>query len=377
MGRWGKFKKNYRRKKMLKRKMMVVAVCVLCLCWLYPVLGYGQQKVYTVRDVLEAMKVITKGRVIGPDENPVTRSNPFIVTKTSHIPGKEVTELPGLVYGKLDDRVNKIGVVMTITEAVVELAGGMGINVLVAHHPLADATNFGGVLIKGYCDLYGLNVFEAHEAFHGRHPGISALHGYKLEKVDLNYGGIHGNVLFLGKAFPETKTLKDIIARLQSVMSERERDQFLKIERDFWKNNDIEESLASNKPIILLGTPESKVQNIIHIFPHTGFKPEHLEKVYRDNPGMDTVIASISRVRPDSAMVKKARELGLNFLVGNSHAHEIYENGIPLAKALESLLPGASIYLVEQRVTATPVGKAGNAALQEYGKKMSDVLTVK
>ena len=357
------------------KRSITIFIFTLSLCWLFfTALSYGQQKVYTVRDVLEAMKVITKGRVVGPEENPFSRSNPFMVTKSSNIPGKAVTEIPGLVYGRLDDQVKKIGVVMTVTEAVVELTGGMGINVLVAHHPFADATNFGGVLIKDYCDLYGINVFEAHEAFHGRHPGISFLHGYKLEKVDLNYGGIHGNILFLGKAFPETKTLKDIIERLQNMMSEKERDQFLQIERDFWKNSDIQESLSSNKPAILLGTLDSKVQNIIHIFPHTGFKPEHLEKVYRDNPGMDTVIASISRVKSDSALVKKAKELGLNFLLGNSHAHEIYENGIPLGKALESLLPGVPIFLIEQRVTATPMGNAGNIKLQEYGKKMADIL---
>jgi hypothetical protein len=363
---------------MKRRSALSVLILVLILCSSLLVPStYGQQKTYTVRDVLEAMKVITKGRVVGPEENPFSRSNPFIVTKSSHIPGKAITETPGLVYGRMEDRVRKIGVVMTINEAVIELAGGMDMNVLIAHHPFADAANFGGVLIKGYCDLYGLNVFEAHEAFHGRHPGISLLHGYKLEKVDLNYGGIPGNVLFLGKAFPETKTLKDIIDRLQATMSERERDQFLKLERDFWKNAEIEESLALNKPAILLGSAESKVQNIIHIFPHTGFRPEHLEKVFRDNPGMDTVIASISRVKLDSGLVKKAKELGLNFFLGNSHAHEIYENGIPLAKSLESLLPGAPIFLIEQRVTATPLSKAGNASLQQYGKKMADILTAR
>lgn len=89
---------------------------------------------------------------------------------------------------------------------------------------------------------------------------------------------------------------------------------------------------------------------------------------------MDTVIASISRVRPDSALVRKAKGLGLNFLLGNSHAHEIYENGIPLGKALESPLPGVPIFLIEQRVTATPMGNAGNIKLQEYGKKMADIL---
>ena len=363
---------------MVRKKSVAIFISVFSLfCFFSVAVSYGQQKPYTIRDVLEAMKVVTKGRVIGPEENPFSRPNPFIVTKTSHIPGKAVTETPGLVYGRLDDQVKKIGVVMTINEAVIELAGGMGINVLIAHHPFADATNFGGVLIKDYCGLYGINVFEAHEAFHGRHPGISFLHGYKLEKLDLNYGGIPGNVLFLGKAFPETKTLKDIVERLQNTMSEKERDEFLKMERYYWKNPEIQESLDLNKPAILLGATESKVQNIIHIFPHTGFRPEHLEKVYRDNPGMDTVIASISRVKPDSALVKKAKELGLNFLLGNSHAHEIYENGIPMAKALEHLLPGAPIFLIEQRVTAMPLGKAGNPSLQEYGKKMGDILVGK
>lgn len=332
---------------------------------------------YTVRDVLKAMDIITKGRCLDPDENPMLSRNHFVVTKNSGIPGKAVTELPGLVYGNLDDKVAKIGVVMTISECVVELAGGMGINVLVAHHPFADATNFGGVPIKNYADLYKLNLIEAHEAFHGRHPGIALIHGYKVTKVDIKYGGIPGNVLFLGEALPEVKTLGDVCARLDETMSGKERDRFLQMERDFWQNQDIDESMTVNKPVILLGTPESRIHKIIHIFPHTGFTAEHLEKVYRENPGMDTLICSISRVKPDNALVAKAKELGLNMLLGNSHAHEIYENGIPLGKALEKLLPDAKIYLIEQHVTATPMDKAGNQTLQSYGAKMADVLTAK
>lgn len=337
--------------------------------------GFAQAKEYTVRDVLDAMETITKGRVMGPDENPFITHNRFVVTKSSEIPGKAVTELPGLVYGKLDDPVSKIGVVMTINEGVIELAGGLGINVLVAHHPFADATNFGGVRIKDYCDLYGLNLFEAHEAFHGRHPGIAYIHGYKVQNVSINYGGDPGNIMFLGKAFPDVRTLGDILRRLEEIMEAQKQDGFLAVEREYWGKAELQEAVALNKPMILLGSPDSKVENIIHIFPHTGFKPEHLEKVYRDNPTVDTVICSISRVRPDHPLVKKAQELELNFLLGNSHPQEVYENGIPLGKALVRLLPGVPVLLLDQRITAIPVEQAGNQDLQAYGDKMAEILT--
>lgn len=333
-----------------------------------------EKKIYTVRDVLQALEIITMGRVIGPDENPFSNFKPFMVMKSSHIPGKSVMEIPGLVYGRLDDEVRKIGVVMTITEVVMELAGGIGINVIVAHHPFADAANFGGVLMRDYCNIYGINVIEAHEAFHGRHPGISFLHGYRLERVDLNYGGIPGNVIFFGEAFPEIKKLSDIISRLEEFFLEEKREQFLQMERDFWDIQEIHESVSSNKPVILFGTPDSKVHHILHIFPHTGFTSDQLVKVYKENPNIDTLIASVSRVKSDSPLVQKAKELGLNFLLGNSHALEIYENGIPLAKAIERLIPEVPIYLIEQRVTAVPVDKAANIRLQEYGKKMADIL---
>ena len=356
----------------MKKLLVLLLVAVVTI-----LAGQVQAEDYTVGDVLKAMDVITDGRVLDPDENPLLSHNHFVVTKSSGIPGKDVTEWPGLVYGNTQDKVLKIGVVMTITECVVELAGGMGINVLVAHHPLADAANFGGVALKNYCDLYKLNLIEAHEAFHGRHPGIALIHGYKVTKADISYAGVPGNVIFMGDPVPEVKTLGDIVARLDQTMSAADRDKFLAMERDYWKNDQIEESLAANRPIILLGTPESKVSKVLHIFPHTGFTAEHLAKAYQENPGIDTLICSISRVKPDHAIVAKARELGLNMLLGNSHAHEIYENGIPLGKALEQLLPKAEIYLIEQHVTATPVDKAGNDTLQKYGADMAVILTKK
>ena len=360
---------------MMKRFATCIFALGLVLLISAPTLA--EEKDYTVGDVLKAMEVITKGRVLDPDENPILSKNPFVVTKSSGIPGKEVVEYPGLVYGKLDAKAKKIGVVMTISECVVELAGGMGLDVIVAHHPFADAANFGGVPFKNYCDLYNLSLIEAHEAFHGRHPGIALIHGYKVTKVDIHYGGQPGNIIFMGQAVPEVKTLGDIVARLDATMSTADRDKFLKVEQDFWKNPDIQESLAANKPIILLGQADSPVKNVLHIFPHTGFTAEQLGMIVKENPDIDTLICSISRVKPDHALVAKAKELGLNMLLGNSHAHEIYENGIPLGKALEKLLPGAEIYLIEQHVTATPVSKAGNDTLQKYGLDMAEILTKK
>ena len=92
----------------------------------------------TVRDILKALDVITGGRVI-TDSFGYGGANPFVVTKTSGIPGKAVTELPGLVWGDPDMPVKKVAVMMTLTESAIELAGATGIDCLIAHHPIAEA----------------------------------------------------------------------------------------------------------------------------------------------------------------------------------------------------------------------------------------------
>lgn len=74
----------------------------------------------TVRDILKALDVITGGRVI-TDSFGYGGANPFVVTKTSGIPGKAVTELPGLVWGDPDMPVKKVAVMMTLTESAIEL----------------------------------------------------------------------------------------------------------------------------------------------------------------------------------------------------------------------------------------------------------------
>ena len=94
----------------------------------------------TVRDILKALDVITGGRVI-TDSFGYGGANPFVVTKTSGIPGKAVTELPGLVWGDPDMPVKKVAVMMTLTESAIELAGATGIDCLIAHHPIAEGSN--------------------------------------------------------------------------------------------------------------------------------------------------------------------------------------------------------------------------------------------
>ncbi|MCG8568247.1 MAG: Nif3-like dinuclear metal center hexameric protein, partial [Desulfobacterales bacterium] len=136
-----------------------------------------------VNDLVNALDTISNGRVKAGADRPGT--NPFVVTKTSHLPGKAVTETPGLVVGNPDGEIKKIAVLMTLTESAIELAGASGVDALVVHHPVADAASSGGVLLKTYLELYNLAVLELHEAFHGLHPGIAYLHGHNAAHVDI------------------------------------------------------------------------------------------------------------------------------------------------------------------------------------------------
>ena len=100
-----------------------------------------EKKTYTVRDVLEALNEITGGRVITKAEDAFAQGNPFVVVKTSHLPGKAVLETPGLVCGNPKQEVRKLAVSMTLTESQIELAGGTAVDAIVAHHPVADAAS--------------------------------------------------------------------------------------------------------------------------------------------------------------------------------------------------------------------------------------------
>jgi hypothetical protein len=332
----------------------------------------GADKAYTVTDVNEALNIITNGRVIMKTETAFGTGSPFVVTKSSNIPGKAITETPGLVVGNPKSTVKKIAVGMTLTESAIELAGATGVDAIVLHHPVADAASSGGVPLRNYSGLYGLAIFEVHEAFHGRHPGIAWMHGHKPFKADIHYGGIPGNVIFVGKPLPDVKNLGDIVDRL-TILADLSREKtILKNEQEQRQSPALQEANIAAAPEILLGTRESKVGTILHIFPHTGFTTQHLRQLKKEYPDIDTVVVSISRVKKDNLLVATAKELGLTMVLGNSHALEIVENGIPLAYALKNLLPGVEVVLFRERMTSVPVDVFGSKAMRDYGKEMAD-----
>lgn len=329
------------------------------------------QNELTIHDVMQALNVITKGRMV-MDWNEIAKgSNPFVLTKTSNIPGKSVIEIPGLVFGDMNAPVKKIGVAMTMTECGIELASGMGLDLLVVHHPVADAANSGGVPFAQYLPLYNLSVIELHEAFHGLHPGLAYLHGHQKLKTDTSFGGIHGNVLHKGIALEEIKTAGDILKRLDRYIGRQIESTLLKSEQDIRSTDFLEEATLANPAEILNGNQDTPIKHILHFFPHSGFTVEHLHQALDLYPDTDTIIASISRVRENHPLVMEAKRLGLTFIIGNPHSVEILENGLPLAYALEYLLPEIEIYVLRERVTAMPLAHAGHSEIQNYGKDMA------
>ena len=322
-----------------------------------------------VKDLVNALDVISNGRVLAGDKGPGT--NPFVVTKTSHLPGKAVTETPGLVVGDPHGKIKKIAVLMTLTESAIELAGACGVDALVVHHPVADAASSGGVLLKTYLELYNLAVLELHEAFHGLHPGIAHLHGHDASYANIAYSHVPGNILFVGKALDGVKTLGDMLSRIAAFMDTATDEKLLQAEKEIRDCADIDETAVKARGKILLGNPEDTVRQVMHIFPHTGFTPDHMERAFREHPQVDTVLATISRVFPDHSLVDKARELGLNFICGNSHALEILENGLPLAHAIQALLPEAEVVIFKERMSAVPMGALGGEAIQNYAAAMA------
>ncbi len=326
-----------------------------------------------VKDLIKVLDNITGGRVVKDLGDVFTGKNPFVVMKSSNIPGKSVMETPGLVYGNPDAEIKKIAVTMTLTEGNIELAGATGVDAIVAHHPIADAANSGGVTLSYYLDLYNVAVFELHEAFHGLHPGISYIHGHKPFRVDIRYGGIPGNILYVVKALDEVKTLGDILERLNKMMDMEKEQQVMGVERSYFDCAEMKDSATALQGKILLGTADSPVNTILHIFPHTGFTAEHLVKAKDEHPEIDTVLATISRVKEDSALVKKAQELGLNFICGNSHALEIFENGLPLAYALRHYVPkDIEIVLFRERICSIPLKDFGSSNIKDYAKYITE-----
>lgn len=324
-----------------------------------------------VKDVIKTLDVITGGRVIVDAGSVTSGKNAFVVTKSSNIPGKAITETPGLVWGDLSSPVRNLGVSMTLTESQIELAGAIGLDGIVCHHPIADAANSGGVTLENYLSLYNIAVFELHEAFHGLHPGLAFIHGHTPFRVEIAYGGIPGNILNIGVALPEVHTAGDIVDRLLLFGGFAEEEAMLKEEQALRNVHSIMETNIAAPPTIINGNWSSPVNTILHIYPHTGFTVGHLDQILAEHPDIDTIITSISRVRLDHPLVEAAKRIGLTFILGNTHAMEIFENGMPLAMALDHLLPDVNIFLLRERVTATPVNSAGNKAIREYAKNIA------
>jgi hypothetical protein len=278
--------------------------------------------------------------------------------------------MPGLVWGSPDMPVKKLAVLMTLTESAIELAGATGVDCIVAHHPIAEAANMGGVLAKDYLDLYRIAVFELHEAFHGLHPGIAWLHGSKATRSEIAYGGVIGKIVWFGEALPELDTLGDFIKRIDGFMGVKEEHEFLTYENKLRGHTDIQETTVAARAKIFVGSPDSKLGKTVTFFPHTGFGVTDMEKTYNEYRP-DTFVSCISRPLDDNAMVEKARSLGVNLVAGNSHAMEIFENGIPLAWAIKNILPEIEVRIFRERMTSIPLHAFGTATLQEYGKNMA------
>ena len=332
-------------------------------------------KTITARAVVEALNLITGGRVPQPGSAPVPGDHPFVVEKTSGIPGKAVVEMPGLVLGEPDKPIASIGIGMTLTESMIELAGAMGLDAILTHHPVADAANAGGVPLKPYLDLYNLALFELHEAFHGLHPGIAFLHGHRVLEIDINFAGLAGNVVLYGQALPVIKTASDIPLRLNAFMNLEVEKKMLDAEAKLRSCDSLNETTVAVRALVMNGGANASVKHVLHIFPHTGFTPHHLDLALERFPDTDTVIASISRVLPGSELATAIRDKGLTFVIGNSHALEVFENGLPLAYALKHQLPEVSLFMLRERVTATPLEAFGSQKIQDYARRMADHLT--
>lgn len=326
---------------------------------------------YCVKDVLQALDALSNGRCVKASDDWSCSKNPYVVTKTSGIPGKAVTEMPGLVWGDPGMPVKKIAVMMTMTESAIELAAATGVNVIVAHHPIADATNSGGVLLKYYLGVYHIAAFELHEAFHGLHPGIPFLHGHRPFYANVAYDGIPGNIVYVGEALREIDTVGDMMHRLDKLMNVALDEELLQAEKTIRGCAQIEETSVAARCKILVGNQDNPMKKVIHMFPHTGFTSEHLQELKAENPDVDTLIATISRVYPGHALIAKAEELGLNFVCGNSHALEIFENGLPLAYAIQAQMPEAEVVIFRERVTSTPLSLFGSEEIQNYAQEIA------
>jgi hypothetical protein len=163
-----------------------------------------------------------------------------------------------------------------------------------------------------------------------------------------------------------------VLDRIRTFLRRDVDDAVLREERLVRGSVELTDSVTAPGLRILHGDPENELGEVVlHAFPHTGFGVDDLEALLGDHPQAGTLILSISSARPDDDLVRAAAARGLNVLVGSSHATEILENGVPLANALDALLPDVEVLLFRSRVVALPLGVAATGALADYGRRMA------
>ena len=331
-----------------------------------------------IRDVVNALDELTGGRLsapTGPD-------NPWQVTKSSGLVGKSVLETPGLVLGEPNAPVQRLAVAMTMTEQDIELARAIGVDVIVAHHPVADAASSGGVSLVDYLVPYELGVIECHEAFHGLHPGIGYLHGHTPIHHDGSFGGAHGKVVMVGRPLaarakpsqPSASHVRRATSSIDFAPCSAANATSLSWTASAMPGASQQCLTQSMLPACRSSTaarPPHSVSSSSMRFPTPGSRRTTSTSCWIVIPA--PAPSSSASAVPASMMTTSASR-GLGVMVGSSHATEILENGLPLATALDRMFPEVDVLLFRSRVVALPVAAAAEGALAEYGQLMADHL---
>lgn len=323
----------------------------------------------SVADVFTALNRMTGGRLLADTSDGV--GHPFAIVKSSAIQGKGITELPGLIVGDRARSVRRLAVTMTMTESSIELAAAAHVDCIVAHHPVADGASSGGVALSPYLGLYNIALFELHEAFHGLHPGIPQLHGHNPSFVDTAFGGKAGNVIYVGRPLPGISIVGDVLARLGRYLVGDQDLALLEAERRLLSCEDLVDSVTLPRPLLRFGSADAPVSAILHFFPHAGFDAADLERALSTYPEVDLLVASISRLGDEHALLAAIEGTGLPLVFGACHPVEILENGLPLAYALRDLLPEVEILILRERTTLSPLDAFSNTPMGTYGRSIA------
>jgi hypothetical protein len=179
-----------------------------------------------------------------------------------------------------------------------------------------------------------------------------------------------GKIVWFGETLPEVRTLGDFVARIDDLMGVNTEAEILQHERLVRECETIQETTLAARAKIFVGAPESEMGRTITFFPHTGFNADDMEKALAEYPA-DTFVSCISRPLEDNSMVERAKKLGVNLVAGNSHAMEIFENGIPLAMAIKNQIPELDVSIFRERMTSVPLDSFGTHKLREYGADMA------